>query len=122
MRIFEELDVLAGFEGARVRPLEDAIKFFDDFLAIRNGEKQAGEPVKAACPFGFVGKEGEEGAARPKRQTSVEKQCKDGEAGGGRGPWPFVFFHDKKTFMSDWQTWCLLGLGMCLIYKKWFAI
>ena len=45
MRMFEELDVLAGYEGAEVRPLSEALKFVD------NSEKTNETGVAVKCPF-----------------------------------------------------------------------
>ncbi len=36
----------------------------------------------------------------------------------GRCPWPFIFFHDPKTGMTDWQTWVVLGLVLCFAWNK----
>ncbi len=36
----------------------------------------------------------------------------------GRCPWPFIFFHDPKTGMTDWQTWVVLGLVVCFAWNK----
>lgn len=35
-----------------------------------------------------------------------------------RCPWPFVFFHDPKTGMKDWQTWCVVGLSVCWVWSR----
>ncbi len=35
-----------------------------------------------------------------------------------RCPWPFVFFHDPKTGMKDWQTWCVMGLSVCWVWSR----
>ena len=41
------------------------------------------------------------------------------EEAKGRCPWPFVFFHDPKTGMKDYQTWIVIGLVLCYTWS-WF--
>jgi heme oxygenase len=109
MRIFEELDCIMKVPGAKVRPLEDALKF----STLWKGDK--GEDK---CPFGFTGpnphKKKDEAAAAEKAKAKEQPAV----AAGARCPWPFVVFHDPKTFIKDWQTWVVIGLGASYIYNK----
>eukprot|EP00551_Chaetoceros_affinis_P010466 CAMPEP_0203665378 /NCGR_PEP_ID=MMETSP0090-20130426/2593_1 /ASSEMBLY_ACC=CAM_ASM_001088 /TAXON_ID=426623 /ORGANISM="Chaetoceros affinis, Strain CCMP159" /LENGTH=826 /DNA_ID=CAMNT_0050528899 /DNA_START=169 /DNA_END=2646 /DNA_ORIENTATION=- len=77
------------------------------------------------CPFAKLG-----GPNPHKKKVEEEGSGGDGDGDGrrtgktlevdahrhkgdGRCPWPFVFFHDPKTGMQDWQTWLVIGLVLC---------
>jgi heme oxygenase len=95
MRLFEELDVLGGCEGATVRPLDQVYKF-ESFYPQQNTEnKNSSTYPSAACPF------------------ISNKKIKKASC-----PWPFVLFHDPAKFFQAWQTWLLLGLLLTLIYHS----
>jgi len=125
MRIFEELDVMGGIKGSSVRPLEDAVGYFTkcvDFQKerrrrIKNGDyvRVEEEKVEAKCPFAMLG--GPFNGPNPHAdETDVMVDKKDNSvdeemgSGGGRCPWPFVFFHDPITGMRDYQTWIVILL------------
>ncbi|KAL7529329.1 hypothetical protein ACHAWF_002936 [Thalassiosira exigua] len=146
MRAFEELDVRGGVEGARVRDVGEALKYYDahkevDADARKDGEGE-GEEKEAKCPFGFAGpnphgstsgggKGGGEvpdadetmraadGASSAGARSRNERGPTDGGgAGGGRCPWPFVFLHDPATGTRDWRTWAILGLVLCWCWSR----
>ena len=107
MRLFEELDVAAGLEGASVRPYFDATKYYE----------MAGSKVEsnAACPFGFTGPNPHGGKSKVNKS---EKKKSSKSEHGDRCPWPFVFFHDPMTGIRDWQTFAVLGVVSCWAYSK----
>lgn len=132
MRIFEELDVKGGVEGAKVRELSDAVGYFDRVVEEQRRRRERGEneAEEAKCPFGFVDGPSPHG---PKKESSAAERRATGEertgvrfsaettttaatkrrAEGGRCPWPFVFFHDPWLGMKDFQTWIVAGLVLC---------
>ena len=150
MRIFEELDVLAGIPGATVRPLEEATCFYQDCIKEQEARRRLGtnnlallqkegntantkeEEVK--CPFAALGGPNPHGNKYSKvasststsitikntntksHQTAAKKSTAKQE--GARCPWPFVFFHDPKQGMQDYQTWVVIGLTSCWIWNK----
>ena len=101
MRLFEELDVLSGVEGARVRPLNEALAYFDIVTENEETNKENGNE----CPFLQKKK-------MPSKLPIVE------EANKGRCPWPVVFCHDPAQGMRDFQTWVVLMLIVSYIYAK----
>ena len=50
--------------------------------------------------------------------TNKEEKLELNLKANGRCPWPFVFFHDPKTGMKDWQTWCVMGLSICWAWTR----
>ena len=42
--------------------------------------------------------------------NQIESSLQETQDTNARCPWPFVFFHDPKTGMKDWQTWLVIGL------------
>ena len=148
MRVFEELDVLGGVEGARVRNVREALVYYDREMEEQqrysDGDREVlgkeGLEEEAKCPFGFKGGPNPHG---PSSSTSskknevaqssspapplspslgdvqVQKKENDsGEGGGGRCPWPFVFFHDPAMGMKDWQTWFVIGILLCWCWSS----
>merc|ERR1740124_462606 len=105
MRLFEELDVRAGVEGARVRPLREALAFFD-----MPQEDETHDDVAAECPFLQKKKKKVPVSAQVVTTSSLKQK-------EGRCPWPFVFFHDPAQGMRDYQTWIVLALVTCYTYK-----
>lgn len=170
MRIFEELDVLNGIEGAVVRDFEAATVYFDDCLRkqkeralsgnvsfefvhdAEEEEEDAGDDA-AKCPFAMLGgpnphKTTQKNSSVPNPIStgnainSVEMEKKYADAIMSRSlqglqsidavkatttstshgskercPWPFVFFHDPKTGMQDYQTWIVIGLLLCYFWS-----
>lgn len=65
MRVFEELDVKGGVEGARVRNVREALSYYDVEMEEqmmrkvegrrRERSESVGKEEDAKCPFGFVG-------------------------------------------------------------------
>jgi heme oxygenase len=90
MRIFEELDVLAGVPNAQVRPLQEALRFANVDVA---AAAAAAGSADDQCPF-LVRQSGTQDPAAKSRH---------------RCPWPFVFFHDPLQGCRDWQTWACLA-------------
>jgi heme oxygenase len=88
MRVFEELDVMGGVPGARVRNVREALSYYDIETDGRGGDDDTGGggggEEEAKCPFGFVGGGGG-GGGRPEyshRGASSSDGSKD--APGGR--------------------------------------
>jgi heme oxygenase len=89
MRLFEELDCLGGVPGASIRPLEEIYAAPHQSVAVDASNA-------AECPF----------IINRKAETKSESKC----------PWPFVVFHDPRSFLRAWQTWLLIGLFLTLFY------
>ena len=130
MRIFEELDVLAGIPGASVRPLEEATCFYEECVKeqeerrlgiYREKEVKEGE-VK--CPFAALGGVNPHGNKTPTSKNTMteistaKEPSKKSAHEGSRCPWPFVFAHDPKQGMQDYQTWVVIALTTCWIWSK----
>ena len=129
MRVFEELDVLGGVQGAQVRPLSEATKYYDRCVAEQKQGRRGSSSTPAGssqCPFAYLGgpnphASGETPAkniaptpAEPTKEVHVSKAHEK----GGRCPWPFVFFHDPTQGMKDWQTWVVIGLALSWVWSK----
>lgn len=95
MRLFEELDVMGGVPGATIRSLERVYVSFPSQVPSTSLREMATDD--ASCPF----------LERSKDQRKSQSRC----------PWPFVVFHDPKTFLKDWQTWILFGLVLMFLYQ-----
>lgn len=100
MRVFEELDVLGGVPGAKVRPLEEALAYGDmDQAAAKTAAAGAEE-----CPF---------------MKQAATSQSSEGQAhaGGGKCPWPFILLHDPKEGMRDWKSWAMMGVILGIVWS-----
>jgi hypothetical protein len=89
MRIFEELDVAGGVLGAKVRPLQDILKFQHESVVM---------DAAAECPFKHTGTSSTKTTATATTKSS------------GTCPWPFILLHDPSAGMQCWQTWLVIGL------------
>ena len=135
MRVFEELDVAAAVEGAQVRDLTEATKYADRIAAGKVFEnphrKRMGGGDSAKCPFAalvaqagkdlrrnIIREDGDAGAVSGMSKASGDSISSMKRMEGTRCPWPFVFFHDSTEEMKDWQTWAVLGLGMCWVWSR----
>lgn len=90
---------------------------------------------QAKCPFAMLGgsnphkelvkQEKDDGTldktAKEQEINSVmgpsKNLTKQGQKGQERCPWPFVFFHDPRTGMKDYQTWIVIGLFLCYVWN-----
>jgi len=132
MRMFEELDVMAEYEGAKVRPLSEALKYNDD--TEEGTEANVGEDGGAKverCPFASLSSQSKDvvmsakslgkGAVEKKGGRDVGKGSDNNKEGkdakGARCPWPFILLHDPVQGMQNYQTWIVLCLLCCYIYK-----
>lgn len=115
MRLFEELDVMAGEPGARVRSLSEALAFFN---IVSDDANHDNAQASQKCPF-LVEKaakkstnelHGKKSSNHTSTTTVVEK---------GRCPWPFVFLHDPMQGMRDYQTWVVLALVCSYMYNRY---
>jgi len=123
MRLFEELDVMAGIEGSVLRPLEDAVGYYVECVEGQErrgmGEEEVGvgeeveEEVEAKCPFAMMGGPNPHAIAHNHGEEVVMEE----KEGGGRCPWPFVFFHDPLMGMQDYQTWIVIVLISCWVWS-----
>jgi len=124
MRIFEELDVKGGVAGATVRPLQDAIGYFDNCVIQQLNEKEGltvrrSSDIKeseAKCPFAMMGGPNPHKVGHQVDSTA-SRRAKENQS--GRCPWPFVFFHDPYEGMKDFQTWVVVGFFLSWIYYEY---
>eukprot|EP00978_Attheya_sp_CCMP212_P035517 scaffold154963_cov37-Attheya_sp.AAC.2 len=147
MRLFEELDVESGIPGSTVRPLAEALHYFNRVAqqqqqdTTNNSTSTTATPhnVSAAsteCPFGFKGGSGvinphdvASSKSRPKKPmvavtekpvvTTATTTTDMKQKEEGRCPWPFVFFHDPVQGMQDFQTWVVIGLILCWAWNMY---
>ena len=133
MRVFEELDVKGGLEGARVRNVREALSYYDIEMEHQQRQERRGDGISSVtvlgedgeeekCPFGFKGgpnphknKGVVASPVVPSSDVAVKQQGHEKE---GRCPWPFVFFHDPAMGMKDWQTWFVIGLVLCWCWSQ----
>lgn len=115
IRIFEEIDVYNGVEGAIVRPLEFALSAAEKWKE----DKEAGKRKNSgpACPFGFTSKTNMTRCpVRSKNMNGVRSMSE------ARCPWPFILLHDPKQGFQDWQSWLVIagayGFAVSLITSK----
>jgi hypothetical protein len=141
MRVFEEFDVLVGVPGATVRPMEEALIYYEDCIQrqkdarihSRTAVQSSTEVEKegeSKCPFAFLGGpnphallRGNESSTDNNNDTTGDGKKKEVEETNdsiGRCPWPFILLHDPLTGLRDYQTWIVLGLILCWVYKSWF--
>lgn len=126
MRVFEELDVRGGVDGARVRDVGEALAYYDREVEAQRagggrGRPDGEEEGEEKCPFGFVGganPHASASGAAPSPAGPGTKERGGAAEGGGRCPWPFVFLHDPARGMRDWQTWLVVGLAMSWLWSK----
>lgn len=132
MRVFEELDVLSGdVEGAAVRPLEEALAFFEratleeehssaakcPFASMNTSKSSQDDAAK--CPFASTNTQ--PSSVSTKVATKEETRQNKGTVTEGekkRCPWPFVFFHDPMQGMQDYQTWVVIALVCSFVYNR----
>ena len=140
MRIFEELDVLSGIEGATVRDYESATVYYEDCVVKQMGgtstivDDKEGKEEKEQfkCPFAMLGgpnphkkddneKETSNQLEKEQEHLKMENHAATATSTNNhtasetkkRCPWPFVFFHDPQAGMRDYQTWIVIGLLLC---------
>lgn len=105
MRVFEELDVAGKVPGARLRPVREALSYYDRIIDKQESKDQRATDQKEAdtkCPFGFKDGPNPHSSNAPAAGAQGKEIRKEDPA--SRCPWPFVFFHDPLTGMKDWQT------------------
>ncbi len=114
MRLFEELDVIGSVPGASVRPIGQVYSHSAK-ISMENKEQDTTESA-AQCPFAnmsnssafqHVHNHNSSVAAEPAKQKSR-----------GTCPWPFIFCHDPKTGMRQWQTWVTIGLLLMYVHQN----
>lgn len=113
MRIFEELDVLAAIPGSKVRPIEEALAFARN---IHGSTEQQEELASAKCPF-LVQKPDKHNQTAGNGNAESPVSMTAGNNKGARCPWPFVFFHDWRQGIQDWQTWVTIGVFLCWVWS-----
>jgi len=109
---------------ASVRDLKEATKYYD--ICIEEQKKSStghghrlSDHMKNSsdagkCPFANLpGTKNSTGDHDTIQNQSLEQKKK-----GERCPWPFVFMHDPKTGMKDYQTWVLIGIIFSCIWSK----
>ena len=125
MRMFEELDMLSGdVPTASVRDLKEATKYYD--ICIQEQQKSStghgrrfSDQLKnnadaGKCPFANLpGTKNHTHDHNTIQNHSLEPKKK-----GERCPWPFVFMHDPKTGMKDYQTWVVIGIVFSWLWSK----
>lgn len=122
MRVFEELDVRGKVPGARLRPVREALSYYDRIID-QQKKQNANDQEEAKCPFGF--KEGPNphnntpGPSNNKTpEVNVMKASRAKVEPTSRCPWPFIFFHDPHQGMKDWQTWFIIGIVLCWCWSQ----
>lgn len=121
VRLFEELDVMAGVPGATVRPLSDVLAYANDpvnAFGDRDIDGGAFHSVGRAadsnqCPFAAVATGG--------AATSATLSSKQHPLTTPRGqcPWPFILLHDPPKGFRDARTWAVLGLLLCWAWSAY---
>jgi len=141
MRVFEEFDVLAGVNGAKVRPIEEALVYYEDCVRRQNAispelgdstrfSMEEKEEQESKCPFAFLGGPNPHALVKGNEASIADRSITGGDNRGtnqemsvhdhGRCPWPFILLHDPITGFRDYQTWVVLGLLICWLYKSWY--
>ena len=92
MRVFEELDVLAG-DATAVRPLSDVLATLE--MPVEENKK---------CPFAALG--GPNPHANPTKAAAPAEVA--AVAAAGQCPFPFILLHDPITGLKDPKTWLAL--------------
>lgn len=114
MRVFEELDVLSGVENASVRPLDEALAFFNVATESKNDpHKSMNAADSDKCPF-LVQKAKE----KTGKSSGLTSSKIAGENEKKRCPWPFVFAHDPMQGMRDYQTWIVIALFFSWVHHQ----
>ena len=92
MRVFEELDVLAG-DAVAVRPLGDVLATLE--MPVEENKK---------CPFAALGGTNPHAKARPAvAPATVDREAP--AAAAGQCPFPFILLHDPVAGFKDPKTW-----------------
>lgn len=117
MRLFEELDVLGGVQGASVRSLEAVYEESKFNMNERQNETTLTTPTRAKsippeCPFAKTSNTATIGSAEGQQLADDAALTRK----KGICPWPFILLHDPKEGMKKWQTWAVIGLILSFVY------
>jgi heme oxygenase len=113
MRMFEELDVMAGIQGAAVRPLSEALKYGDDaYNETKDNLRSHYEPKQVTCPFANLNSQQVQDRPVSSEQTVIAVPR-------GKCPWPFILLHDPLEGMKDYKTCIVLCFITCYVYSLW---
>lgn len=108
MRMFEELDVMAGIQGAVLRPLSEAVKYGDNtFNGTMDNESKQGK-----CPFANL-------KTQQVQNSSVSNEQIVIAVPKGKCPWPFILLHDPVEGMKNYKTCLVLCLLAFYVYSLW---
>lgn len=114
MRLFEELDVIGSVPGASVRPI-DQVYSHSVKICMENKEQ---DTAKSAAPCPFANMKGASAFQHVHNHNSSVAVESVKQKGHGTCPWPFIFCHDPKTGMRQWQTWVTIGLFLMYAYQN----
>ena len=122
MRLFEELDVIGSVPGASVRPIDQVYtrcnKATENLDTSQSNEYHKQNPP-AQCPFANVSGANLGGAPAVHKTSKARQQAVQQKGQAKTCPWPFIFCHDPKTGMRQWQTWVTIGLILMYTYQKY---
>jgi len=113
MRLFEELDVIGSVPGASVRPIDQVYSR----AATAKIDNQSNKGP-AQCPFANMS--GASSFQHLHHHESSEDQQQEQPKGHAKScPWPFIFLHNPKAAMKQWQTWLTIGLFLMCAYQQY---
>lgn len=119
MRLFEELDVIGSVPGASVRPIDQVYSnSWTTTNSNRSNKAQHQQLSPAECPFANLSSGSASQHLHHNESNRKGVQELD-RSHAGKCPWPFIFCHDPKTGMRQWQTWLTIGLLMMYIYQRY---
>jgi len=122
MRLFEELDVIGSVPGASVRPIDQVYSHSAKVAVEKNrSTEQHMKNPSAPCPFANVS--GGSAYQIAHNQNSIEAAEREKQKGHGKScPWPFIFCHDPKAGMRQWQTWVTIGLFLMYAHQNFNSL
>jgi len=112
MRLFEELDVIGSVPGASVRPIDQV---YSHAASAKNGDDSPQQQrPPAQCPFANMSGASAFEHLHHHESSEYEEQTQI-ESHGKSCPWPFIFLHNPRAGMQQWQTW--VAIGLLLMYS-----
>ena len=121
MRLFEELDVIGSVPGASVRPIDQVYSHSAKAaMEMNNSKGQNEQNPPAQCPFANMSGASAFQYLHEHNPSEVQERVQQKDQAKSC-PWPFIFCHDPKTGMRQWQTWISIGLFLMYTYQKYFS-
>jgi heme oxygenase len=120
MRLFEELDVIGSVPGASVRPIDQVYKHAAMAKnRIQSDKAEQHQHTTAPCPFANMSGASAFQHLHHHDESSEYEQQEQHKSHAKSCPWPFVFLHDPKAGMRQWQTWMTIGLLLMYTYQQY---